>query len=462
MTAATTPLRNVIGHVIDHAKARSSRMAPRLWPRTLFARLTLVLVIGLTLAQGLSFGLVMMERRGAAAQLMLGDLELDIAGSVAMLNMLPARDRPAWLQRLRRANYSYALDVGAEVTNPLTARLPPGAAPALDTITQTLGNQYDVRGNGLPGESSRFQVHLRLSDGNPLTIDVHPADMSLSAWLPALLGAQLALLAGCAWFAVRLVTRPLKQLALAAEQLGPDLKADPLPEHGPAEIVHAAMAFNAMQARIAGYLAERVQILAAISHDLQTPITRMRLRVDLMDDADTQGKLQADLRAMEHLVREGIAYARTLHGSAETPVRVNADALLDSLVGDYLDSGHRIDIEGRIGAPILTRPHALRRILTNLVDNAIKFGTDVGISVRRQADDRIAIVIHDRGPGIPEGELARVMQPFYRLELSRNRGTGGTGLGLAIAQQLAQALGGQLALSNREGGGLQAELTLAA
>ncbi|AGW94055.1 ATPase [Ralstonia pickettii DTP0602] len=428
------------------------------WPRTLFARLMVILLVGLVLAQGLSFGLVMMERREVADRLMLGNLEMDVASSVAMLDMLPAEKRGAWLERMRRQNYSYRLDAGTPGEPPRSER----ARRAVDTIAQALQGRYEVTASKAPGSRDRFQVHLRLRDGNPLTIDVHPAGTLLSSWLPVLLAVQLALLAGCAWMAVRLVTRPLHQLAAAAENLGPDLKADRLPESGPAEVAHAAAAFNAMQARIAGYLAERVQILAAISHDLQTPITRMRLRVDLMEPSEAQDKIYHDLRAMEHLVREGVAYARTLHGASEAQARIDPDALLDSLAGDYLDAGHNIAVHGRAGTPILTRPQALRRILANLIDNAVKFGGDVTLAVSRQADGALAIAVRDRGPGIPEAELERVMQPFYRLETSRNRGTGGTGLGLAIAQQLTQALGGTLALANRDGGGLQATLTLPA
>ncbi|KWR76396.1 ATP-binding protein [Cupriavidus sp. IDO] len=435
-----------------------TEVAWRAWPHTLFARLMLILLIGLALAQGLSFGLVMLERTTVADRTMLGNLELDVASSVAMLDMLPADKRAAWLDRLQRNNYSYRLDAGTPGDPPRS----PLSRRAVDTITLALQDRYAVTANDVPGNRERFQVHLRLHDGNPLTIDVRPKPNVLSSWLPVLLCAQLALLAVCAWIAVRLVTRPLKQLAVAAENLGPDLKADRIPERGPAEVAHAATAFNAMQARIAGYLAERVQILAAISHDLQTPITRMRLRVDLMEPSETQDKLFSDLRAMEHLVREGIAYASTLHGSAEALARVDPDALLDSLAGDYLDSGNAIAVEGKAGAAILTRPQALRRILTNLIDNAIKFGGEVDVAVSRQADGHLAIAVRDRGPGIPEAELERVMQPFYRLETSRNRGTGGTGLGLAIAQQLSQALGGTLTLSNRKEGGLQAILTLPA
>jgi signal transduction histidine kinase len=428
------------------------------WPRTLFARLMVILLIGLAAAQTLSFSLVVMERREAENTMMLGNLERDVASSVAILDRLPADERPAWLDRLARRNYRYLLDAGTPGEPPRTAKSRRAAA----TIVDALEGRYATAVSAVPGPREHVQVHLRLHDGKPLTIDVLPGSMALSDWLPLVLGLQLVLLMGFAWLAVRLVTRPLKRLAQAAETLGPDLKAERLPEAGPTEVAHAAAAFNAMQQRIAGYLTERVQILAAISHDLQTPITRMRLRLDLMDDSDTRDKLRNDLAAMEHLVREGVAYARTLHGSAETPLRVDADALLDSLMGDYQDAGQNVTLEGRIGGPIMTRPQALRRILTNLIDNALKFGSEVAVGVAREPDNRITIAVRDRGPGIPEAELARVMQPFYRVENSRNRSTGGTGLGLSIAQQLTNALGGTLALSNREGGGLEARLTLPA
>lgn len=426
------------------------------WPRTLFARLMIILLIGLAAAQTLSFGLVVMERRQAENTVMLGNLERDVASSVAILDRLPADERAEWLDLLARRNYRYLLDAGTPGEPPASARSQRAAA----TITDALQGRYAVTVSAVPGPREHVQVHLRLHDGAPLTIDVLPRAMALSDWLPIVLGLQLVLLTGFGWLAVRLVTRPLKRLAQAAETLGPDLKAERLPEAGPTEVARAAAAFNAMQQRIAGYLTERVQILAAISHDLQTPITRMRLRLDLMDDGETRDKLRGDLVAMEHLVREGVAYARTLHGSAETPLRVDADALLDSLMGDYQDAGQQVALEGRIGAPIMTRPQALRRILTNLIDNALKFGHDVTVAVAREPDNRITIAVRDRGRGIPEAELARVMEPFYRVENSRNRSTGGTGLGLSIAQQLTNALGGTLSLSNREGGGLEVRLTL--
>jgi signal transduction histidine kinase len=418
----------------------------------------LILFVGLVLAHALSFGLTIYERALAAQTMMLGYLEKDVTSSVAILDRIPAAERASWLKKLERRNYRYILgggQRGGEVDSALTGQV---AA----SMANVLGTHYRVTVSAIPGSAEHLQVHVQLSDGSPLTIDVSPSGMSLSRWLPLVLSFQLVLLAACTWFAVRLATRPLAQLAHAADALGPDLKGVQLVEDGPLEVARAASAFNAMQSRIAEYLTERMQILAAISHDLQTPITRMRLRTDLMDDCAQREKMQQDLDAMEALVREGVAYARSLHGATETPCRIDPDALLDSLVCDYQDAGQKIRLDGRIGAPLLTRPHALRRILMNLIDNALKFAHDVELSVQSGPAGRISMVVLDRGPGIPAGELEAVLRPFYRIEGSRNRNSGGTGLGLAIAHQLALALGAELSLGNRDGGGLEARLSLPA
>lgn len=171
-------------------------------------------------------------------------------------------------------------------------------------------------------------------------------------------------------------------------------------------------------------------------------------------------KLWNDLEEMQHLVREGVAYARSMHGSAEATCRVDLDAFLDSLVFDYQDSGKQVQLDGRTAAVIDTRPHALRRVLVNLIDNALKFAGAARLEVERRADGGTRIQVLDNGPGIPPGELDEVLKPFYRVENSRNRDTGGTGLGLAIAQQLTLAIGARLSLANRPAGGLCARIEL--
>ncbi|TKK14772.1 two-component sensor histidine kinase [Pseudomonas fluorescens] len=430
-------------------------MKPSLhWPRTLISRLSLIFLVGLTLAQALSFGVQYYERYETAKNTMLGNLETDVSTSIAILDRLPAEERMSWLKQLDRRNYRYLLDEGS-----------PGVALrdtpiAVTSIKEAIGKDYPMTVTDIPGPIKHFQVHLKLADGSPVTIDVRPSMVPLSPWLPVVLLGQLALMILCTWLAVRIAISPLTRLAQAVENLDPNTHPVHLDEQGPTEVAHAAIAFNAMQARIAAYLRERMQLLAAISHDLQTPITRMKLRAELMDDCGDKDKLWNDLGEMEHLVREGVAYARSVHGAIEESRRTDLDSFLDSLAFDYQDMGKDVQLSGKSNAVIHTRPHALRRVLVNLTDNALKFAGAAQLRVEPEEGDSLSVTVMDRGPGIAEEELARVIEPFYRVENSRNRSTGGTGLGLAIAQQLAQALGGTLTLRNREGGGLCAELRL--
>jgi len=426
------------------------------WPRTLASQLSLLFLISLVCAHGLSFSAQFYARYISARTAMLGNLENDVSTSVAILDRLPANERPLWLPRLDRQNYRYLLNAG-ETGEPMSRDDMPMAATS---IADALGEHYTLTFRDIPGMQKHFQAHLTLADGSPITIDVRPAALPVAYWLPVVLVLQLALLLGCTWFAVRLAIRPLTRLARAVETLDPNAHPTPLDEKGPTEVAHAAAAFNEMQKRIAEYLKERMQILAAISHDLQTPITRMKLRAEFMEDCTDRDKLWSDLGEMEHLVREGVAYARSVHGATEASHRINLDAFLDSLVFDYQDMQKQVSLSGKSAVVLDTRPHALRRVLVNLVDNALKFAGSAELEVGSTANGELSIKVLDRGPGIAEDELVQVMQPFYRVESSRNRGTGGTGLGLAIAQQLAVAIGGSLTLSNRPEGGLCAEIRL--
>ena len=425
------------------------------WPRTLASRLAMIFFTGLVLAYGLSFGLQAYERYISSRSMMLSNLEQDVATSVAILDRLPAAERAAWLPRLERRTYRYRLDQGL-AGEAMASSDPPMAAAS---IVKAIGSDYRLTFQEIPGPNARFQAHLNLADGAPLTIDVTPAPVPVARWLPVVLLIQLAVLMLCTWLAVHLAIGPLTRLAQAVDNLDPDHPGVQLDESGPREVRYAAVAFNALQARIAAHLKERMQLLAAISHDLQTPITRMKLRVEVMDEGVEKDKFGSDLDEMEHLVREGVAYARSMDSSTEATCRVNLDAFLDSLVFDYQDSGAQVERHGSSGTLLETRPHALRRVLVNLVDNALKFAGAAELQVSREGSTTIIRVL-DNGPGIPGDELDEVLKPFYRVEGSRNRSTGGTGLGLAIAHQLIQAMGGRLTLSNREQGGLCAQIEL--
>jgi signal transduction histidine kinase len=428
----------------------------RLWPGSLFGRITLILFLGLAAAHVLSFWLVFMERGAATRGMMAAYLGRDVASSVAILERVPPVERETWLPRLMRSNYRYRLE-GSEGGAPLQSALGETMARA---VASALDPPREVRALGPQIPGSLLRLELRLADGAPLTLDLTEPAFAASPWVVGVMAAQLALLALLTWLAVRLATRPLQALADAADALGPAQDGPPLPTLGPREVARAATAFNAMRKRIQTHLAERMHILAAVSHDLQTPITRLRLRAELLDDETLKAKLLSDLAEMQALVEEGIAYARASHALREPARQVDLAALLDSLAYDYTDAGQPVRLLHTEPIVLNTRPHALRRLLGNLVDNALKFGGAAEIETQI-THAVLTIRVLDRGPGIPAEELQAVLQPFYRLETSRNRGTGGTGLGLAIAQQLAQALDARLTLLARDGGGLEARLEIA-
>jgi signal transduction histidine kinase len=435
--------------------ARFRRMAARLWPDSLFRRLAIILFAGLLAAHVLSFGLVALNVFGPSNEVSDDYFMRWVAMAVAILDRVKPEERPAWLERLARPTYRYVLKGGGEVYEPPTPRWQASIAG----LRAELGAGHDVNNVYLdPPKRSKRGLLIHLKDGSPLTIEFLGQRTIISPWLPAALAVQLCLLAFFTWVAVKLATRPLARLERAANSLGSDLRAAPLPEDGPKEVARAATAFNAMQRRIAEQAVERIQILAGISRRLQTPITRMRLRADFLGDSDAREKLQGDLQEMQTLVKQGLALARGRDEIGKQRCQTDLHALIDSLVCDYSDAGKPLRFAGERGVTILTHPQALRRIMINLIDNGLKFGEDVEVAIDAQRSSGITITVSDRGPGIPDEHLKSVFLPFYRVEASRNRETGGTGLGLAIAQQLAGALRGTLTLANRDGGGLEARL----
>jgi signal transduction histidine kinase len=304
-------------------------------------------------------------------------------------------------------------------------------------------------------------VALQLDDGTWVNFSApfveDPASVSPRA-LALFALAALVILGVAAW-AVRRLTSPLSTLAGAADRLGADVNAAPLAEDGARELRQAARAFNAMQARLQQFVRDRLQMTAAISHDLRTPITRMRLRAELVDDGGLRHHMLSDLAEMEALIDATLSYAR--EESTQEPAEV-LDLL--SLVEDACEGRPGVEFieePGDLGRrlPVTIRPLALRRALGNLIDNAIKYGERARVRVTASAD-RALVQVDDDGPGIPDADHARVFEPYQRLERSRNTETGGVGLGLAIARGIARAHGGDVQLANRAGGGLRATIEL--
>ncbi|HAT3632846.1 TPA: HAMP domain-containing protein [Raoultella ornithinolytica] len=430
----------------------------RLWPASLRSRLMLMIFFTLLLANALTLSLLLYERMSSARSVMLGNLEYDVATSVAILDRLPAAERPQWLARLARGNYRYRLSAGVSGHYPDSWR----SRDAVRSLQEALSGSYPVSIIAVPGPREHIQAHITLHDGAPLSIDLWPRLPAIARWLPAVLIVQFLLLLACAWYAVRQVVRPMTRFTRAIDALQPANSAPGMmAEQGPVEVQHAARAFNAMQTRIRDHLQERARILAAISHDLQTPITRMKLRLEMTDAPELRDKLLQDLDNMSRLVREGIAFARSAQPLEEKRQRLDLNAFLDSIALDYADVGRPVAFipveEGRV---VLTQPQALRRIMTNLIDNGLKFAERVDIRLSYAMNGDPIIQVMDNGPGIPEASLEEVLQPFIRLENSRNRETGGTGLGLAIAAQLTSQMPGTLRLGNRPEGGLEAIIRL--
>lgn len=265
--------------------------------------------------------------------------------------------------------------------------------------------------------------------------------------------------------AVRWATKPLKQMAAAATAFAHDLDAAPIAVSGPIEVRNAAEAFNFMQNRLRQLVVERGRALAAVSHDLRTPLTRMRLRAELVDDASLQAKLNADIDAMQGMVNSVLAYLRGLE-DAEPIQPINMEALLSSIVEDAQALGHQVHLKSSALGGVTSAPYAgklsvLKRAITNLIDNAVAHGRHVVVRMESSATPLpLLVIVEDDGPGIPEADLRRVTEPFVRLDESRNLDTGGVGLGLAIVRDAAAYHGGVLRLENRRTGGLRAILEL--
>ena len=304
-------------------------------------------------------------------------------------------------------------------------------------------------------------INVRLRDGELLRLMVLPPRSSLIARktdFTIIIGLFLVSIAFLAYVVARMTTRPLEQLAQAAKDLGNDINHPPLALTGVSEIRQASAAFNAMQARIRQYIFQRTQMLAAITHDLQTPLTRIRLRLEKVADPELQQRLIGDLSAMQEMVREGLDLARSTDNT-EIMQALDLDSLLDSVCADATDARQQVVLNGRAAMALLGRPLALRRCLVNLIDNAVKYGQQASVTVERLAG-AARIRIRDTGPGIAQTELVRVFEPFYRIESSRSRESGGTGLGLTIARNIAEQHGGTIALANHPAGGLEVTLML--
>lgn len=303
-------------------------------------------------------------------------------------------------------------------------------------------------------------LSIRLPDSSWLNVSVFAASPSGSGRHGTLLSTSFMAIGVVlmSLLVARWLTQPLRSMAQAVIALSPDNPLSEVPERGPLEVRQLAAAFNEMRRRIAGLVSRRTRSLAAVSHDLRTPLTRLKLRVNDVQSPELQHAMSADIAEMEQMIDATLAYLRG--DDASEPRRaIDLGALLQTIVDDAKDAGHDAVLISRSHLVVHARHIALKRALSNLVTNALRFGTRVTVSTEVVGDD-VYVTIEDNGPGIPEDQLAVVVEPFVRLEASRNRETGGVGLGLTIAKTNLEADGGSLTLRNRPEGGLSAIVCL--
>ena len=435
-------------------------MSRRFLPDSILAWLLLILITGVLASQAVTMLLHNLNRN----EVLLHLEDQRAAERIAALTVFLDHTAPALRRGVADAMSGPSLD--ARISDrPLvaTASAPRELAPLAAAIADRLKgvNWREIRvGSGQPSEKERaaelvpIRVAIGLFDGSWLNFEF-PMVASLPWASPQLLGltvgSVVAVLGLCLYALLRLM-RPLERLTRAAETLGRSGTAQQLPETGVGEVRRAAIAFNKMQARIGRLIEDRLQMIAAISHDLKTPITRLRLRAELMDDEETRRKLVKDLDEMEAMIGSTLAFARE-EGNPEPAARIDLRALVKE-AGEH-QPAMRLGIAGAGPWEMTAQPLALKRAIANLIDNAVKYGGEAVVNLSRGQDDdgnaRFEIRIDDRGPGIPPAEMERVFRPFYRLEASRNRESGGTGLGLAIARSAILAQGGDVELHNRAG-----------
>lgn len=448
----------------------------RLRPRTLAGRLVALVLLAVLSAQAIALWIFADERHQAFERLRGERVVEQLVPVVRVLALTPSASHGAIVAAL--AGRPLALALGPEPAvapgpraehHPLARRLARDLGPAaravrVEPIRRERGFLEDEEGeeDDRPWRRARrvAAVSIALPDGRWLN-----ARSDLPPSVPGFArpyGVMLALLVGLLVLAVlvgtRRATRPLAALALAAERLGRGEAGAPLPEQGPEEVRRAVAAFNRMQERLARFIADRTRLLAALGHDLRTPITSLRLRAELLEDEEARAKIVATLDEMQRMVETTLAFARD--EAMGEPVReVDLRALVEGVVEDLAELGRdaRLLESERLVARV--RPAALRRALRNLVENALAYGTRARVRLTRRGSEAV-VTVDDDGPGIPPERLEEVFEPFVRLEASRSSETGGVGLGLSIARGIARGHGGEVVLANRPEGGLRAELKL--
>ncbi len=467
-------------------------MRLRLWPRSLAARTAILLFAGLVLAQVAALGIEAIGRGGLQRLEQGRHLGLRVMELYITVAKTPPDQRGAALRELRLpAGITAQLDSAPParlLVSPLAVQqlvrlnmalvpLPPALRPAEVVLLGSPAQEQMMIGLRLPDEPAIAErpraegpraerpraerQWLNVTAALPVPRPWQQPDLIAAFLLMTVVAAALT-----AWAVGRLAA-PLGTLTAAADRLGEDVNAAPLPEAGPSEVTAAAAAFNRMAARLRRFVQDRTLLLAAIGHDLRTPITRLRLRAEFVADDELRAKMLADLDDLEALVTATLTFGRTATSrepAAPLDLAVLARTLLDEAADARPELAERLVYDGPEHLTVRARSTALKRALGNLVANAIAYGGNARIRLlpAETAGAPVRIEIEDDGPGLPPGETEQLFDPFRRGEESRSRETGGVGLGLTIARDILRAHGGEVTLANRGEGGARASVRLPA
>lgn len=443
-------------------------MRLRLWPHSLAARTALVLLVGLIVVQVAGLAIHALDRIDIQRLAEAREVAVRVIGNYRTVMLTIPDRRDAVLAELH-----HTPGLTAEMSDSPPVDGLPGAFPFGPQLLRINLNLVPLMGvphwRGIhmasDPEKHLLIIGLRLPDGEWLNQSVHidpPRPWHSPTFLAAFL-LMTAAAAGLTIWAVRRLTAPVRTLAAAAEALGRDVNAPPLPEDGPSEVATAAAAFNTMAARIRRFVQDRTELLTAIGHDLRTPITRLKLRAEFVEDEEQRAKMLADLEELEAMVSATLAFGRDAR-TTEPVVTLDLAELLRTVLDEAGDArpgaAEKLSYEGPPHLTTHARPLALKRALANLVSNAVSYGGGACVRLIPPTDGITVVEVEDDGPGIPPSELERVFEPFHRGEPSRNRETGGVGLGLPIARNIFRAHGGDVTLANRPTGGVKATVTL--
>ena len=427
----------------------------RFLPKSLLGRSLLIIVTPLIVLQLVSAAIFFESHWDKVTLRLARGVAGDISAVINLLRRHPDVENRDWIFSVAAENMEMTVSIKDKAVLPSDSREPSGLMERMLTraLTSYVGRPFRIDTESI---DRHVVIDVQLASGVLHVVTTRKRLFSSTAYVFVIwmVGTSLILF-GLATIFMRNQVKPIRRLAIAADNFGKGRDESGFKPEGASEVRQAASAFLAMRERILRQISQRTDMLAGVSHDLRTPLTRMKLQLEMLGDDNGVEGLKADITEMEHMLDGYLAFARG--EGTEKPVATDLTSLLEEAAAQARRKGGIVDLhtEGRLTVPL--RPHAFKRCLTNLMDNAMRFADHVSVRAGKR-DDAIEITVDDDGPGIPDDQREEVFRPFYRIEGSRNPGTGGVGLGLTIARDVVRGHGGDITLSQSPNGGLRARV----